>query len=405
MSFGDEQLGPERQRTALVTGITGQDGAYLAQLLLGKGYRVIGTARRSASGTRWRLERLGIASHENLIIEPAELQELARLIALIRQYRPDEVYNLAAQSYVAESFVDPLTTVDVTGIGPLRLLEAVRSEAPHARFYQAASSEQFGDAVDLFEDLGTIAKRAGQNEATSMHPRSPYAAAKLMAYWLTRNYREAYGMHASCGILFNHESPLRGAEFVTRKVVIGLLPWLRLGRLCEQGRPSVALPLSVGNLDAQRDWGFAGDYVEAMWRMLQQEKPGDYVIATGETHTVREWIEAVCATADVAIRWQGSGTEEVGMIGQSPAVVVDPAFYRPAEVPYLRGIAARAAEKLGWKPATSFTDLARMMVEAEMRLPGPATCSYYGNADATAEEIRAEARAAYAAKTGAVAHD
>ena len=312
-------------KRALITGITGQDGSYLAELLLAKGYDVHGIVRRSSSDTRGRIAHLPAVT-----LHRGDITDGGSIARIVHDVKPIEVYNLAAQSHVGESFGQPEYTGDVTGIGALRLLEDVQRHAPRARFYQASSSEMFGGM------LGT----APQNEATPFHPRSPYGCAKVYAHHATVNYRESYGLHASCGILFNHESPRRGEEFVTRKIARAV------GRIAA-GRQD---KLHLGNLDAKRDWGFAGDYVQAMWLMLQQDTPDDYVIATGETHTVREFCEM--AFARVGLRWQEH-------------VVVDPALFRPAEVDLLLGDASKALEVLGWKPRWSFRSLVNEMVDAE----------------------------------------
>lgn len=315
--------------TALITGITGQDGAYLAQLLLEKGYRVVGAFRRASTVNTFRLDALGITSEVELA--PFDLTDHGNMRRVIDAVGPDEVYNLAAQSFVGVSFEQPVTTGEITGVGVVRLLEAIREANPGIRFYQASTSEMFGRV-----------QAAPQNETTPFYPRSPYAAAKLYAHWSTVNYREAYGMHASSGILFNHESPLRGAEFVTRKIT------LAAARI----KHGLQNELKLGNLDAQRDWGYAREYVEAMWLMLQQPEPEDYVIATGETHSVQDFVEAAFEAAN--LDWRRY-------------VVTDPAFLRPAEVDYLLGDISKAREKLGWVPKTTFKDLVGLMVENDMR--------------------------------------
>ena len=316
--------------TALITGVTGQDGAYLAQLLLGKNYSVIGLMRRSASSDviGERLRWLGILGDVRLV--DANLTDLSSLIRVVETHRPDEVYNLAAQSFVAASWQQPLLTGTVTGLGATNVLEAVRIVRPEARFYQASSSEMFGRIQ---------AER--QNERTPFYPRSPYAVAKLYAHWMTVNYRESFGLHASSGILFNHESPLRGIEFVTRKVTDGVAR-IKL-KLAER--------LSLGNLDARRDWGHARDYVEAMWLMLQQERPDDYVIATGRSVSIREMVETAFACAE--LDWQDH-------------VVVDQTLMRPAEVDVLHGDASKARETLGWSPRITLEAMLAEMVEADL---------------------------------------
>lgn len=337
--------------TALITGASGQDAAWLAQLLLSKGYRVVGGMRRNASGSLWRLTELGI--DKDVEIVPFELLELPLMLRTLEKVRPDEVYNLAAQTFVQASFDEPLHTADVTGIGALRLLEAVRQACPTARYYQASSSEMFGNSIQSMFTL---------DENAPMHPRSPYGIAKLFAYWCTRNYREAYGLHASNGILFNHESPLRGPEFVTRKISMGVAKIVA-------GQDHV---IRLGNLDAKRDWGFAGDFVRAMWLMLQQDKPDDYVIATGESHSVREFVNtAFITTASHSPEWMvandGSGMCGFGFDRHRVVVQVDPALYRPAEVDVLLGDASKARRVLGWEPTVSFDELVREMVEADLR--------------------------------------
>lgn len=332
-------------KVALVTGITGQDGAYLAQLLLQKGYTVFGAHRRSASAVFWRLQELGLVDAIQFV--PLELLEMSNLLRLIERVHPDELYNLAAQSFVSASFEQPIYSGDVDGLGVARLLEAVRVVNPKIRFYQASSSEMFGKV-----------QAVPQTETTPFHPRSPYAAAKLYAHWMVVNYREAYNMFAVSGILFNHESPLRGAEFVTRKITSGL------ARI-RHGQQEV---LQLGNLEAQRDWGYAAEYVEAMWRMLQQETPDDFVIATGATHTIREFVDAAAAAAGLRLRWRGTGVQTEGIDEVSGRVIVqvDRQFYRPAEVDLLLGSAEKARRQLGWIPRTTFAELVVMMMRADL---------------------------------------
>ncbi len=333
-------------KKALVTGITGQDGAYLAKLLLDKGYEVIGAFRRTSGYNVQRLELLGIS--DKITYAPMELLEFTNVYRLIEKIKPDEIYNLAAQSFVALSFEEPIFTADVTAVGPLRLLEAIRSINPQIRFYQASSSETFGKV-----------QGETQNEKTPFYPRSPYAAAKAFAHWMTVNYRESYGMFACSGILFNHESPLRGVEFVTRKITRAVAK-IKLG-LQEK--------LFLGNLQAKRDWGYAPEFVEAMWLMLQQPEPDDYVIATGETHSVKDFVEAAFDAAGVRIEWSGEGTDEKGTDASSGKTVVEisPEFFRPAEVDVLRGDSSKAKEKLGWSSKTSFRDLVAKMLEHDLR--------------------------------------
>jgi GDPmannose 4,6-dehydratase len=316
-------------RSALITGITGQDGAYLARFLLGKGYQVFGLLARRSSDTLWRLHELDVAGEVGLI--DGDLVDMTSILRALETSRANEVYNLAAQSFVATSWRQPLLTANVTGLGALNVLEAIRIHDPALRFYQASSSEMFG-----------LIQAARQDEKTPFYPRSPYGVAKLFAHWSTVNYRESFGMHASSGILFNHESPLRGIEFVTRKVSDAVAR-IKLGKGKE---------LRLGNIDARRDWGFAGDYVEAMWLMLQQERADDYVIATGVTTTVREMCRM--AFAHVGLDYERF-------------VVVDPDFFRPAEVDLLQGNPAKARERLGWSPRTSLEQLIGDMVEADLR--------------------------------------
>jgi GDP-mannose 4,6-dehydratase len=315
--------------SALITGVTGQDGAYLAHFLLQKGYRVHGLIARRASDTTWRLRELGIEKEVNLI--NGDMTDLSSLIRAMGQSGAQEVYNLGAQSFVATSWEQPILTAQVTGVSVANMLEAVRAVNSSARFYQASTSEMFG-----------LIQADSQDEKTPFYPRSPYGVAKLYGHWLTVNYRESFGMHASSGILFNHESPLRGIEFVTRKVTDA-------AARIKQGKQK---ELRLGNIDARRDWGYAGDYVEAMWLMLQQETPDDYVIATGRTTTVRDMCE-------IAFRHVG--------LDYRDHVVVDPRFFRPAEVDVLLGNPAKAREKLGWQPQTALPDLIAMMVDADMR--------------------------------------
>jgi len=315
-------------KTALITGITGQDGSYLAELLLGEGYRVVGMVRRSSTVTFERIAHL----QDRIATVQGDLLDQASLIDLLRTHRPDEVYNLAAQSFVQTSFGQPVLTGDVTALGVTRLLDAIRIVDPEIRFYQASSSEMFGKVVEV-----------PQRESTPFYPRSPYGVAKLYGHWITVNYRESYDLHASSGILFNHESPRRGLEFVTRKIT-NCVAKIKLGRERE---------LRLGNLDAKRDWGFAGDYVRAMYLMLQQDSPDDFVVATGETYSVREFCEI--AFGHVGLNWEDH-------------VVIDEAFYRPAEVDLLVGDPAKAHDVLGWKPEVGFQDLVTMMVDADLAL-------------------------------------
>lgn len=322
-------------KKAFVTGITGQDGSYLAELLLGKGYEVHGLVRRASSFNRARLDAIYAdpkLRETRLFLHYGDLSESGSLTRLLHQIQPDEVYNLGAQSHVRVSFDAPEYTLDVGGTGTLRLLEAITQSGLRPRFYQASSSEMFGKVREI-----------PQTELTPFHPRSPYAVAKVCAHWATVNYRESYGLHASNGILFNHESPRRGESFVTRKITLGVAHILA----------GLQDKLPLGNLDAKRDWGYAKEYVEAMWLMLQQEQPDDYVIATGETHSVREFLEA--AFAQVGLDWQ-------------KYVVLDPRYLRPAEVDSLVGDASKARQRLGWEPQTKFKELVKLMVEADIEL-------------------------------------
>lgn len=332
-------------KKALVTGVAGQDGAYLAAHLLAKGYEVYGTYRRSANFSAWRLQELGVADHVQM--KEMELLEMSNVMGVIRDVQPDEIYNLAAQSFVASSFTQPVYTADVDGLGPLRILEAIRYVSPETRFYQASTSEMFGKV-----------QAVPQTESTPFYPRSPYGVAKLAAHWATINYRESYNLFACSGILFNHESPLRGREFVTRKITAELA-------FIKQGREK---PLELGNMDAKRDWGFAGDYVRGMWLMLQQDKPDDFVLATGETRTVRDFINAAAPLYGFDIEWQGAGEQETGRDKKSGKLIVrvNPQFYRPAEVDLLIGSPAKAEKALGWKRETSFAQLVEKMAKADL---------------------------------------
>ena len=335
-------------KTAIITGITGQDGAYLAQLLLDKGYKVYGTYRRTASTNFWRIEELGIRQHANLHLVEYDLTDLGSSIRLLQQTEATEVYNLAAQSFVGVSFDQPATTAQITGIGPLHLLEAIRIVNPKIRFYQASTSEMFGKVQAI-----------PQCEDTPFYPRSPYGVAKLYAHWMTINYRESYDIFGTSGILFNHESPLRGLEFVTRKITDAV------ARI-HLGKQSM---LELGNLDAKRDWGFAKDYVDGMWRMLQADEPDTFVLATNRTETVRDFVNMAFKAVDTTIEWQGRDEHEVGInttTGEK-VVQINPKFYRPAEVDLLIGNPARAKEKLGWEPKTTLEELCQMMVEADLR--------------------------------------
>ncbi|OYV74502.1 MAG: GDP-mannose 4,6-dehydratase [Acidithiobacillus ferrivorans] len=331
---------------ALITGITGQDGAYLAKLLLEKNYQVYGLIARRGTDTTGRLHELGIAGQVHLL--DGDLIDPSSMIRALEKSKAEEVYNLGAQSFVATSWDQPILTAEVTGVSVVKMLEALRIVNPKARFYQASTSEMFGQ---IQEPL--------QSERTPFHPRSPYGVAKLYGHWITINYRESFGMHASSGILFNHESPLRGTEFVTRKITVAL------ARI----RHGLQDVLELGNLDSKRDWGFAGDYVRAMWAMLQQEQPDDYVIATGETWTVRQFVEKAAVHAGFDMEWRGEAKQTQGVDRKSGKTIVrvNPAFYRPAEVDVLIGDPAKANQKLGWKREVSFDALVQMMAEADLR--------------------------------------
>jgi GDPmannose 4,6-dehydratase len=335
-------------KRALITGITGQDGAYLAQLLLEKGYHVTGTFRRSSSVNFWRIAELGIEHHPNLSLVEYDLTDLSSSIRLIESARPDEVYNLAAQSFVGVSFEQPVTTASITGLGAVNLLEAIRIVNPKARFYQASTSEMFGKV-----------QAVPQIESTPFYPRSPYGVAKLYAHWMTVNYRESYGIFGSSGILFNHESPLRGREFVTRKITDSVAK-IVLNKLDL---------LELGNLDAKRDWGYAREYVEGMWRMLQVDQPDTYVLATNRTETVRDFVTMAFRGAGIAIEWKGQGEGETGHCGRTGKLLVrvSPKFYRPAEVDLLIGDPAKAQRELGWQANTTLEQLCQMMVDADLR--------------------------------------
>lgn len=333
--------------TALVTGITGQDGAYLAQLLLEKGNTVYGTYRRTSSVNFWRLAELGIENHPNLHLVEYDLTDLGASIALVQKTQPQEIYNLAAQSFVGVSFEQPTTTAQITGLGALNLLETIRLVDKSIRFYQASTSEMFGKVMAV-----------PQTEDTPFYPRSPYGVAKLYAHWMTINYRESYGIFGSSGILFNHESPLRGREFVTRKITDAVAK-ISLGLLdC----------MELGNLDAKRDWGFAKEYVEGMWRMLQTDEPDTFVLATGRTETVRDFVRMAFKAVNVELDFQGTAESETAVdVATGKTVMrINPRFYRPAEVELLIGSPVKAYEKLGWRPQTTLEELCLMMVQADL---------------------------------------
>jgi GDPmannose 4,6-dehydratase len=353
-------------KRALITGITGQDGSYLAEFLLSKGYEVHGLKRRSSSFNTGRVDHIYMDEHEhkaNLHMHFGDLSDSSQLVGLIHSVRPDEVYNLAAQSHVKVSFEMPEYTGDVTGLGAIRLLEAIRLSGVKARYYQASTSEMFGSAPPP------------QSETTPFHPRSPYGVAKLYAHWIAINYRESYGMFACNGILFNHESPRRGETFVTRKIT-------RAVAAIMAGRQKAVY---LGNLDAKRDWGYAPEYVVCQWMMLQQERPEDYVIGTGDSRTVREFIETSFAYAGVEIEWRGTGDGETGLVrsvsGKGPSarstvavgdviVHIDPRYYRPAEVDYLLADPSRARKAIGWEPRVTFSELVKIMTDADLEMAG-----------------------------------
>ena len=333
---------------AIVTGITGQDGAYLAELLLEKGYTVYGTYRRTSSVNFWRIEELGIEKNPNLHLVEYDLTDLSASIRLLQTTEATEVYNLAAQSFVGVSFDQPLTTGDITGMGCVNLLEAIRIVNPKVRFYQASTSEMFGKVQAI-----------PQVESTPFYPRSPYGVAKLYAHWMTINYRESYGIFATSGILFNHESPLRGREFVTRKITDSVAK-IKLGLLDK---------MELGNLDAKRDWGFAKEYVEGMWRMLQADEPDTFVLATNRTETVRDFVTMAFKAVGIDLSWSGVAEDEQGTDAATGKVLVtiNPKFYRPTEVELLIGNPAKAKAALGWEPKATLEELCRMMVEADLR--------------------------------------
>ena len=335
-------------KTAIITGISGQDGAYLAELLLAKGYKVYGTYRRTSSVNFWRIEELGIQNHPNLHLVEYDLTDLGSNLSLVQKVQPDEIYNLAAQSFVGVSFDQPTTTAQITGIGALNLLEAIRLVNPKIRFYQASTSEMFGKVQAI-----------PQIEETPFYPRSPYGVAKLYAHWMTVNYRESYDIFGSSGILFNHESPLRGREFVTRKITDSVAK-ISLGQLeC----------VELGNLDAKRDWGFAKEYVEGMWRMLQAESPDTFVLATNRTETVRDFVKMAFKGANIDVEFKGQAENETAINTANGKTVmkINPRFYRPAEVELLIGNPAKAKAILGWVPKTTLEELCGMMVQADLR--------------------------------------
>jgi len=332
------------KKKALITGITGQDGYYLAKFLLEKGYEVWGMYRRTSIDV---FERLGDIKY-NIHLVDGDLTDTTSIIRLLKEIDPDEVYNLGSQSFVPASWTQPESTAEITGVGVLRVLESIRLTNPKIRFYQASSSEMFGKIQET-----------PQTEKTPFYPRSPYGVSKVFGYWITLNYRESYGIFACNGILFNHESVIRGKQFVTRKISHSVAK-IKLG---------YQESLSLGNLDSKRDWGFAGDYVEAMWLMLQQDKPGDYIVATGESHTVREFVEEAFRVVGMhPLKWEGSGINEVGKHNGKVVVKVDKKFFRPAEVDYLLGDSTKAQKDLNWKPKIAFRELVKMMVESDLKV-------------------------------------
>ena len=341
-------------KKAIITGITGQDGSYLAELLLEKGYEVHGIIRRHSTICTQRIDHLYDDStlKDRFFLHYGDLTDSCNLIALMTKIQPDEIYNLGAQSHVAVSFEVPEYTAEATGVGTIRLLDAIYQSGVKCKFYQASTSELFGG----------LPGSAPQSEKTPFYPKSPYGAAKLYSYWITVNYRESYNMFACNGILFNHESPRRGETFVTRKITIAVAK-IMAGKQQK---------LSLGNMDAKRDWGFAGDYVEGMWRMLQQDEPGDYVLATNETHTVREFVESAFAEVGVYIEWRGTGVEEKGYDQVTGKLLVDvnPRYFRPAEVELLWGDATKAEKELGWKRKVDFKGLVAMMMKEDMKIYG-----------------------------------
>ncbi len=342
-----------KQKKALITGITGQDGSYLAEFLLKKGYEVHGIIRRSSTFNTWRIEHLYKNPHEkrNLYLHYGDLNDTTSIVNILKKTNPDEIYNLAAQSHVRVSFETPEYTSNTDSLGVLRLLEAVKSLniENKVKIYQAATSEMFGKVQEI-----------PQTENTPFYPRSPYGVAKLYGYWIAKNYRESYNMFVCNGILFNHESPRRGQTFVTRKITVGLVK-IKLGKQEK---------LYLGNLDAKRDWGYAPEYVKSMWLMLQQEKPDDYVISTGETHSVREFVEEVCKELEINLMWKGEGVTEKGIDKNTGKTIIkiDSQYFRPAEVDVLLGDYSKAKEELGWEPKVKFKDLVKIMVKADYKL-------------------------------------
>ena len=334
-----------KKKIALITGVSGQDGSYLAKFLIKKNYKVVGADRRSGRSDMWRLKRLNIQN--KIIMEDMELSESYEISRLLKKYKFDEIYNLAAQSFVKSSFSSPINTSNITGLGALRLLEAIRNISPNTKFYQASSSEMFGDVLEK-----------KQSETTPFNPKSPYAIAKLFAHFITQNYRESYNIYAISGILFNHESPLRGEEFVTRKITQGLVRILKGSLNC----------LELGNIYSKRDWGYAKEYVEVMWKMLQQPKPNDYVISTGETHTIKEFINEAIKILNIKAKWVGKGLKEKLVDNNKKTIIrINKKYFRPAEVDILIGNSTKAKKELKWKPQTKFKKLVKIMLEEEIK--------------------------------------
>lgn len=334
------------KKTALITGISGQDGAYLAKFLLSKNYKVIGSDRRSARSDNWRLRRLGIEN--KIIYEEMELGEIYEIQRVFNKYKFNEVYNLAAQSFVGTSFSSPLNTANITGLGTLRILETIRSSNPKIKFYQASSSEMFGDVLEV-----------KQKESTPLNPQSPYAISKVFSHFLTQNYRNSYGLFATSGILFNHESPLRGQEFVTRKIIIGLVKILK----------NEIDYFELGNLYAKRDWGYAKEYVEAMWKMLQMKNPDDYVISTGKTYSIKDFINKATKYLGMNVIWKGKGLKErlINKDNNKTVIKINPKYFRSAEVNILKGHSKKAQSKLKWKPKTNLDQLIKIMIDDEIK--------------------------------------
>lgn len=334
------------RKSALITGISGQDGAYLAKYLLAKNYKVVGTDRRSARGNNWRLKRLDI--EDKIIFEEMEIGEIYEIDRIFNKYSFNEVYNLAAQSFVGTSFNSPLNTTNITGLGALRILETIKAKNKKIKYYQASSSEMFGEVLENV-----------QSEKTQLNPQSPYAIAKVFAHYITKNYRKSYGMFAVSGILFNHESPLRGEEFVTRKIIIGLIKIIKGDLNC----------LELGNIYAKRDWGFAKEYVEAMWLMLQQKKPEDFVISTGKTYSIKDFINKATKILNLKTKWTGKGLKEklINTVNGKTIVKINSKFFRPAEVNILKGNSSKAKKKLKWVSKTNIDELINIMIDEELK--------------------------------------